>query len=144
MFGPKYPETWTPLPLERRFSAVEYDLIVAGHVSESMDDHWNILFKDDTLYLYRSWTGVCMFRVRFVKTGNEYAVAEAAIGISPFADHIDHRAMLSDVIDFVLLRKPRPLDKFLAQIREDSLRGDARRRSRPWWKSWSNRENPET
>jgi len=111
MFGPKYPKIWTPLPLDRRFAAEEYDLIAAGFVSESMDDHWNILFKDDTLYLYRSWTGACMFRVRFVKTGDEFAVAEAAIGISPFADHVDHRAMLSDVIDFVLLRKPTPVSR---------------------------------
>lgn len=108
--SPTFPMAWIPLPFERHFTATEYELLVAGSISESMDDHWDIYLEGDTLYFHRSWTGICIFKVRLGKAADEYAIAEAAIGNYPWSNPVEpHVAVLEGVIDFVLLRKPHPI-----------------------------------
>jgi len=118
-----YPKAWTPLPLDRRFTATEYELLAAGFISESMDDHWDIYLEEDTLYFHRSWTGICIFRVRLEKAADEYAIADAAIGDYPWAKPSDpYVADLEGVIDLVLLRKPNPILRSLAEAKTKTRR----------------------
>lgn len=33
----------------------------SSHISEDMNDHWDLLYENNKLYMYRSWTGICIF-----------------------------------------------------------------------------------
>ena len=48
----------------RKISDSEKWDLTWGHRSRSMDDKWNIIMEDDTLYFIRSWTGFCIYELR--------------------------------------------------------------------------------
>lgn len=43
--------------------------IMAGYEAEDMNEKWDATFKDNTLLLRRSWTGNCIYEVRFKQDG---------------------------------------------------------------------------
>lgn len=45
----------------------EYSILQNGHVPQEMEDKWFAYFENDTLFVHRSWTGVCIYRIRFSK-----------------------------------------------------------------------------
>lgn len=112
----RFPDSWLPLVVERRFTAEEYELLSAGHIDGDMDDHWFIYLLDDTLFFHRSWTGICTYKVRLAKEGSVHSIVEA--GEAEYRsmprgeearDHDGCVAVLNLVIDIVLLGKPDPL-----------------------------------
>ena len=50
---------------DQTFTKEEFDKIKVGTRSYNMDQRWNILFEDKFLYMYRSWTGNCIFIGQF-------------------------------------------------------------------------------
>ncbi len=57
------------IPFERNFTEAEFLRLKRGFVAEGMDDclradRWHILFKDPWLQFVRSWTGLCVYKVR--------------------------------------------------------------------------------
>lgn len=94
-------------PLERSFSAEEMDLIHNGLIPEQMEDKWFVYWKDDTLYFHRSWTGFCVYIVRFSIENDTYRMIEADVNrdqeqYSETSDQLDV-AMISYLIDVLLL-----------------------------------------
>ena len=77
------PAASTPLPFESEYSAEEFASISLGHGPEDMDDKWLIIASDMTVAFYRSWTGFCIYLLRFEKHGSEYRVAEARVNRDP-------------------------------------------------------------
>lgn len=63
------PDQRMRITLGRAFDSVEMARIRNGLVPEEMEDKWFIYYQDDTLYLHRSWTGYCIYVVRFVEAG---------------------------------------------------------------------------
>lgn len=66
-------DSWkiTPLPaarsrlaLTRSFSPRELARLQDGFIPTSQDDKWFVFMERDTLYLHRSWTGICIYEVR--------------------------------------------------------------------------------
>jgi O-acetyl-ADP-ribose deacetylase (regulator of RNase III) len=45
------------LPYTRELTAAEAEHFRDGHISADMDDKWHYFVEDDTLHMYRSWTG---------------------------------------------------------------------------------------
>ena len=45
------------------------DHIRQGMIPEVMEDKWFIYWKDDALFFHRSWTGFCIYVVRFAADG---------------------------------------------------------------------------
>ena len=75
---PANQDSWNILPLPTsRISlgfAATYDDSEAermrqGFIPRQMEDKWFIYFADGWLYFYRSWTGACIFGVRFDSRG---------------------------------------------------------------------------
>ena len=56
--------------LDRVFSREEMDHIRQGMIPEVMEDKWFIYWKDDALFFPRSWTGFCIYVVRFAADGD--------------------------------------------------------------------------
>lgn len=47
------------------YTKENFDKIKAGYIAESMDDKWDIVYEDDWLHFYRSWTGIEIYRAKF-------------------------------------------------------------------------------
>jgi hypothetical protein len=57
------------------YTRAEFDSIIAGVIPREMEDKWFVFYEEPWLYVHRSWTGYCIFKVRF-------EVFEDIVGIS--------------------------------------------------------------
>jgi hypothetical protein len=91
-----------PIPYRASFSATEYTAIQRGFVPEEMEDKWFLFFEDDVLYLHRSWSGHCVYRVAFQSLGDAWEVREANVS----ADQQHYRRGPADyevrLVDFLI------------------------------------------
>ena len=62
----------TPLPTQRQsiavarhYSADEFARLRDGVMPREMEDKWFVFYEEPWLYLHRSWTGYCVYQVRF-------------------------------------------------------------------------------
>lgn len=74
-----FPKKHVEIGLNRKFMAAEMAHIFEGYIPSQMDDKWYIYWKDDHLYFYRSWTGFCIYIVRFVADGDCYRMVSAKV-----------------------------------------------------------------
>src|SRR5690348_3046619 len=90
--GPATSSSWeiNPLPSEKKLFNVtltltteEYQRIQQGYIPSGMDDKWFIYFEDGWLNFHRSWTGNCMYRLRFEPSVSGYEVVEAWVNRNP-------------------------------------------------------------
>lgn len=77
------PEQTARLAFKRGFSAEEFALLQRGLVPEQMEDKWFIVWHDDALWCHRSWSGLCVYRLRFVADEGRYVVIEALANRDP-------------------------------------------------------------
>ena len=52
-------------PYEATFVASNYHRIRMGLIPQAIEDKWFAYLENDTLYLYRSWTGQFQYAVTF-------------------------------------------------------------------------------
>lgn len=71
------PDARARLAIGNAYSAEDYARIGRGFVPHDGDDRWFIYLEDDWLSIHRSWTGQCIYRVRFAPDGEQYRIAEA-------------------------------------------------------------------
>lgn len=45
------------------FTSEEFNTLKQGHISQDMDDKWDVFFEDHVLFFTRSWTGSCIFEL---------------------------------------------------------------------------------
>ncbi|HEX6903929.1 MAG TPA: hypothetical protein VF789_29730 [Thermoanaerobaculia bacterium] len=114
-------ESWKTLPIpearaELRFSQTydlaDFERIKRGLIPEAMEDKWFIFFEEPWLYLHRSWTGACIYGVRFQPGEGGFTAVESWVSRDPQQykeDSIDYdRAVLGFLIDRMLLGRPVP------------------------------------
>jgi hypothetical protein len=74
-----------------------------------MEDKWFIYWKDDTLFFHRSWTGLCLYVVRFATERDRCRMIEADVNRDPehYKDTSDERdaEMISYLVDVLLLHQ---------------------------------------
>lgn len=103
------PSRKATLRLDRTFSFEDMNRIRLGLIPEAMEDKWFIYWKDDTLFLHRSWTGYCIYVVRFVPVADGYRMVEADVNRNPdqykeTRDETDAK-MIAFLIDLLLLHQ---------------------------------------
>ena len=59
------PEKRDTFTLEREFTEEQIAALRRGNIPREMEDKWFWFMEGDTLYAYRSWTGICVFIVEF-------------------------------------------------------------------------------
>lgn len=100
------PSARTKLKFDRSFTKEEYDQIASGLIPREMEDKWFIFLEGEWLFIHRSWTGICVFGVRFLSLGDEYYVEEAwANGDTKEYKDATDKYVLGFLIDRVLLGK---------------------------------------
>ena len=102
------PQKHVTLRLNRRFSSREMEPIRRGLVPQVMEDKW-FVYWDDALFFHRSWTGYCIYVVRFVPEGEDYRMLEADVNRNPEqygeTDDAKDAEMISYLIDVLLLHR---------------------------------------
>ena len=93
--------------LDRVFSREEMDHIRQGMIPEVMEDKWFIYWKDDALFFHRSWTGFCIYVVRFAADGDTWRMIQADVNRDrrQYEETDDDRdaRLISYLIDVLLL-----------------------------------------
>lgn len=75
------PEKHTTIQLNVGFKEEEMEQIKMGFIPEEMEEKWFIYYVQDEnkLYLHRSWTGFCIYIVKFEKIEGGYAAVNAVV-----------------------------------------------------------------
>ena len=94
---------------QRVYTALEMRQIRKGLIPQQMEDKWFAYWADETLFLHRSWTGFCIYVVRFGRCGDAYEIISAEANRHPkqYTEVCDARdaKMLCWLIDLLLLGK---------------------------------------
>lgn len=77
------PASAQPLVFSAVFSPEEFAQMALGLIPQAMEDKWFIYYTAPWLYLHRSWTGYCIYKVRFAPAANGMAVAEVWVNRDP-------------------------------------------------------------
>ena len=106
------PEMRVPLDFTGSYSNADYAILTRGLQSESMEDRWDVVFEDPWLYLRRSWTGFCIYGLRFaVSDAGEAVVVESWVSrdASQYGgdgDSVEHeRAVARFVVEGLMLHR---------------------------------------
>ena len=62
-----FSENFTESELDIDLSLDEFEILKKGFFSTDMDVKWNIFIVDKNLYLSRSWTDYCIYKVSFIE-----------------------------------------------------------------------------
>ena len=73
------PASSQALPFAAVYTPEQFRKIALGLVPEEMEDKWFIYYEEPWLYLHRSWTGYCIYKVRFRECPAGFEVAEALV-----------------------------------------------------------------
>jgi hypothetical protein len=79
-----------PLPANKKlievdinYSESEFDKIMIGTIPEEMEDKWFVFYEAPWLYVHRSWTGICIFKVRFEMFDDRVKTTEVWVNRDP-------------------------------------------------------------
>ena len=64
------PDLHRQFAFRRHLSAEQMDHLRRGHIPREMEDKWFWYMEGDALYAHRSWTGYCVFILRFDPDGD--------------------------------------------------------------------------
>lgn len=94
-------------PLSLRYSADQMAAIRSGFVPWDQGQKWFIYFRRSILSFHRSWTGFCIYRVRFERQGAAWHAVEAQINRCPEQygcdDILEDQRLIAQLIDGWLL-----------------------------------------
>jgi len=106
----RFPVECARLKVERSFTAAEWAAMQRGSIPETMEDKWFIYEKNGRLSFHRSWTGVCIFQVRFREIAAGMEIAEAWVNRKTdqysCADDRYDAGLVLWLIDVLLLKRP--------------------------------------
>ena len=97
------------LKLAAAYSEAEFEQIKAGLIPLEMEDKWFMFFESPWLYMHRSWTGFCVYGVRFGPSPEGAAIVESWVSRNAEeyrgADIEHEERLLKFLIDALLLKK---------------------------------------
>ena len=104
------PELNTAIPLGLLYHKKQLMMMRRGVIPREMEDKWFVYWKDDTLYFHRSWTGFCIYIVRFICEDMGAKAGAAVINRDPDqyggTDDTYDAQMIQYLISVLLLRRP--------------------------------------
>ncbi len=101
---PSMPSNRTTIRLDRLFSSDEIELIKMGLTPSETDNRCFMYWENEKLFIHRSWTGYCMFVVRFVAEGKGYRMVAADLNREQFKHTYDWKdaKLIKTLIDRLL------------------------------------------
>src|SRR5262245_54727982 len=101
------PDIRADLGFGESYTADDFERIKRGVTPQEMEDKWFVFYEEPWLYFHRSWTGACIYAVRFRSSHSGVAAVESWVTRDP--DHYKEtrtdydRALLKFLIDAFLL-----------------------------------------
>lgn len=121
----RMPDRKRRLQLERSFSLREYDRLRYGYVPQEMEDKWFIFLEDNWLNFHRSWTGICIYRVRLDRVKDRYECLEAWANRDPREYSMTNDAYDASLLEFLIDSDLLHKKHASFPCREDFLTSDA-------------------
>ena len=59
------PEKTASFSIDISLTEGEFSALQNGHIPCEMEDKWFEYFENNILYIHRSWTGICIYKVQF-------------------------------------------------------------------------------
>ncbi len=119
------PSKRTTIALDRLFPPHDIERIKLGLIPQEMEDKWFVYWEKDALFFHRSWTGFCIFIVRFVIQGDACRMVEADLNRDPdqYGETSDSRdaRMISFLIDTLLLGTPAAFPSGVSGARKKAI-----------------------
>jgi hypothetical protein len=78
-----FPSASKSIFVDRTYSKSEFEKIIVGTIPEEMEDKWFVFYEEPWLSLHRSWTGFCVFKVRFEKFDDKVQITEVWVNRNP-------------------------------------------------------------
>lgn len=98
------------LPLSTRYGQQEMATIMHGYIPTDQNEKWFVYYQDGILHCYRSWTGLCIFRVHFKPCGDVWQAWQVEINRHPDqyteTNERNDLELLDVVIEQVLINGP--------------------------------------
>ena len=115
------------LRLGAAYDQAECARIRAGLVPEDMDDKWFMFFEEPWLYVHHSWSGFCIYGVRFEASPDGSRIVESWANRNEAewgATSEEHDArFLQFLIDALLVHKPVPFPGAASPLTQHILIG---------------------
>lgn len=80
-------EARTAIAFEDTFSFDGFARLREGVIPREMEDKWFVFYEEPWLYLHRSWTGICVYQIRFETLPDGARVVEAISAVDPEGRH---------------------------------------------------------
>jgi len=100
------PQECRPLTFQRAYSPADFEIVSMGLIPQEMEDKWFIYYEAPWLYLHRSWTGYCIYKVRFEVCDEIVTVAETLVNrdLAQYTETDDQRdaGILGRLIDALI------------------------------------------
>jgi hypothetical protein len=114
------PSLHKQLAFERTYTDTEFQRISLGVIPESMEDKWFVYYEAPWLYLHRSWTGYCIYKIRFEPVDDRVKMAEVLVSRNPHQyssidDEVRDVTLLEMLMNSIVTRdvnRPQMLDAF--------------------------------
>jgi len=145
----KMPEENSLLDYRRVFSQFEYEKLKTGLIANSMDEKWNGYFFNDAFYMYRSWTGACIYMFDLKKTKEGYVADNTLVNRNSEqynAKDNEYDVLLLDfLIANLILGESKPFPSRSGNglpkgLEQHSVAGtgysEIKVTRKPWWKFW--------
>jgi hypothetical protein len=104
------PELQTIIPLGILYNRKQLMLMKRGVIPREMEDKWFVYWENDELFFHRSWTGFCVYKVRFDCEQMGALAVDAIVNRDPDQysntdDDYDAK-LIHYLINVLLLRRP--------------------------------------
>ena len=135
------------IPFTAEYSLQDFARIRLGFRPQAMEDKWFVFCEEKVLYLHRSWTGHCIYRVAFEERSGTVRVSTAEVNRDPEqynqSDDAYDAKLLAFLIDSLLLQRPAkfPQPAPIAGSKDADLyrhvvAGRRSKARKAWWKFW--------
>src|SRR5262245_18198850 len=81
------PEIRAGVGLDESYTVQEFERIKRGLIPSEMEDKWFVFYEEPWLYFHRSWTGACIYGVRF--RSSDAGVSTVESWVSRDSEHDD-------------------------------------------------------
>ena len=77
------PEKHTTIPMDESIPSEAFRVVKYGHIPDAMEDHWFMYCDEMTIRYYRSWTGFCIYVVKYEDDGETCRITELMVNREP-------------------------------------------------------------
>lgn len=105
-----FPHKRTEIMLDLSFDEAAMERIRKGFLPMAMEEKWFAWFDEPVLHLHRSWTGFCIYQVRFRREANRWRADSAKVNRDPEeyseTDPEADQRLIADLINELLVNGP--------------------------------------